>query len=86
MTGISRRQFLKLGVAATGAAALAVRPGRARASTGPDPARVPAMLIDISRCVGCEACHALLRGKRPRAFGSRAESTRTAGVHDACAL
>src|SRR5512134_2696523 len=57
MTRISRREFLKLGVAATGAAALAGQnQGRARASTGPDPARVPAMLIDISRCVGCEAC------------------------------
>jgi Fe-S-cluster-containing dehydrogenase component len=57
MTGISRRQFLKLGAAATGAAALAGETrGRAGASTGVDPTGIPAMLIDVSRCVGCGAC------------------------------
>jgi Fe-S-cluster-containing dehydrogenase component len=54
---LSRRQFLKLTAAAAGAAALAGQaPGRAWASAGVDPARVPSLLIDISRCVGCGAC------------------------------
>lgn len=57
MSKISRRQFLKLSAGAAGATALA---GRAHlsawASSGVNPAHVPAMLIDISRCVGCGAC------------------------------
>jgi Fe-S-cluster-containing dehydrogenase component len=57
MTGISRRQFLKLSVGAAGAAALAGRtPRPAWAASGVHPDRVPSMLIDISRCVGCGAC------------------------------
>ena len=58
MTGISRRQFLKLGAAATGAVTLAAQTQKAQASTGVgiDPMHAPSMLIDISRCVGCGAC------------------------------
>lgn len=55
--GLSRRQFLKLSAATAGAAALASVPaGRAAASTGITPANTPAMLIDISRCIGCGNC------------------------------
>jgi len=57
VSGISRRQFLKLSAATVGAAALTgtgVHP--ARAASGVDRDAVPAMLIDISRCVGCGNC------------------------------
>ena len=54
---LSRRQFLKLSAATVGGAALASRTTKpAGASSGVDPATVPAMLIDISRCVGCGNC------------------------------
>ncbi len=54
---VSRRQFLKLSAAALGGAAVAcnaVKP--VAASSGADPAKVPSMLIDISRCIGCGNC------------------------------
>jgi ferredoxin len=54
---VSRRQFLKLSAAALGGAAVA---GSAAipvgAASGVDPATVPSMLIDISRCLGCGNC------------------------------
>jgi formate dehydrogenase iron-sulfur subunit len=54
---ISRRQFLKLSAAVMGGAALAGSATLpAGASSGVDPTRVPSMLIDISRCVGCGNC------------------------------
>lgn len=59
MTGqsLSRRQFLKFSAATLGGAAVAARTARpASASSGVDRAAVPAMLIDLSRCVGCGNC------------------------------
>ena len=57
---VSRRQFLKLSAAALGGAAVATNAAKPRgvtgASSGVDPAAVPSMLIDISRCVGCGNC------------------------------
>ncbi len=58
---VSRRQFLKLSAAALGGAAVAAnaaKPAAASpgASSGADRAKVPSMLIDISRCVGCGNC------------------------------
>jgi Fe-S-cluster-containing dehydrogenase component len=61
-TKFSRRQFLKLSAATVSAAALAGGvPGLAGASGGSssDDAKrsaTPAMLIDLSRCVGCGNC------------------------------
>lgn len=57
---LSRRDFLKLSAGTVGAAALtgSLTVG-AHASSGvgeADPAAVPAMLIDLSRCVGCGNC------------------------------
>ncbi len=55
--GLSRRQFLKLSAATAGAAALAgLQASAAVASTAITPGSQPAMLIDISRCVGCGNC------------------------------
>lgn len=54
---LSRRQFLKLSAATVSGAALAAQAARpAGASSGVDRATAPAMLIDISRCVGCGNC------------------------------
>ena len=56
-TAVSRRQFLKLSAATVGAAALTgagVHPARAASHVDRDAAA--AMLIDISRCVGCGNC------------------------------
>lgn len=54
---LSRRQFLKLSAATVGGAALATQATKpAGASAGVDRAKVPAMLIDLSRCVGCGNC------------------------------
>ncbi len=54
---LSRRQFLKLSAVTAGAAALAgVQASAMAASTGVKPGSTPAMLIDISRCVGCSNC------------------------------
>ena len=53
---VSRRQFLKLSAAALGGAALVTDTKGVGASSGVDPAAVPSMLIDISRCVGCGNC------------------------------
>lgn len=50
---LSRRSFLKAGLATAGAVAASTVPApRAKASTG-EPL---ATLIDISKCIGCEAC------------------------------
>ncbi len=54
--GLSRRQFFKLSAATVGAAALTGVATSAIASTGISPANTPAMLIDLSRCVGCGNC------------------------------
>jgi Fe-S-cluster-containing dehydrogenase component len=54
--GLSRRQFFKLSAATVGAAAMTSVASSAIASTGVSPANTPAMLIDISRCVGCGNC------------------------------
>lgn len=54
--GISRRQFFKLSAATVGASALANVARPAAASTDVSSANTPAMLIDISRCVGCGNC------------------------------
>jgi formate dehydrogenase iron-sulfur subunit len=53
---VSRRQFLKLSAAALGGAALVTDTKGVGASSGVEPAAVPAMLIDLSRCVGCGNC------------------------------
>jgi formate dehydrogenase iron-sulfur subunit len=53
---LSRRQFFKLSAATVGASALAGVVQPAAASTGITPANTPAMLIDISRCIGCGNC------------------------------
>lgn len=54
---LSRRQFLKLSAATVGGAALAAQATKpAGASAGVDRATTPAMLIDLSRCVGCGNC------------------------------
>ena len=60
---LSRRQFFKLSAATLGVAAAAGAAGTARAEGKADQEQestprgdVPAMLIDISRCVGCGNC------------------------------
>lgn len=56
---LSRRQFLRLATASLGGAALAAQTTRpAGASSGAERGAVPAMLIDLSRCVGCGNCQA----------------------------
>jgi Fe-S-cluster-containing dehydrogenase component len=52
---ISRRLFLKGGLAAAAGTAAASIPG-AKALAEPDGSQQLATLIDISKCVGCEAC------------------------------
>ena len=52
---ISRRSFLKGGMAAAAGVAAAGIPG-SQALAGPDESKHLATLIDISKCVGCEAC------------------------------
>jgi ferredoxin len=52
---ISRRLFLKGGLAAAAGTAAASIPG-SRALAEPDRSKQLATLIDISKCVGCEAC------------------------------
>ena len=54
-TQISRRSFLKGGMAAAAGVAAAGVPG-SQALAGPDESKQLATLIDISKCVGCEAC------------------------------
>jgi formate dehydrogenase iron-sulfur subunit len=55
--GVSRRQFFKMSATAVGATVLAAGIAQpAGASTGVERDLVPAMLIDISRCVGCGNC------------------------------
>ena len=54
---LSRRQFLKLSAATVGATALTSQvASSAKAAVGVSPDHVPAMLIDLSRCVGCGNC------------------------------
>lgn len=56
---LSRRQFLKLATATLGGAAVAAQAARpAGASSGVERAAAPAMLVDLSRCVGCGNCQA----------------------------
>lgn len=52
---ISRRSFLKGGMAAAAGVAASSLPGT-EALAGPDESKQLATLIDISKCVGCEAC------------------------------
>ena len=52
---ISRRLFLKGGLAAAAGVTAASIPG-SRALAEPDGSKQLATLIDISKCVGCEAC------------------------------
>lgn len=52
---ISRRAFLKGGMATAAGAAAAGIPG-SQALAEPDKSKQLATLIDISKCVGCEAC------------------------------
>ena len=52
---ISRRAFLKGGMAAAAGVAAAGIPGT-EALAGPDESKQLATLIDISKCIGCEAC------------------------------
>jgi Fe-S-cluster-containing dehydrogenase component len=56
MKSLSRRQFFRLSAATVGASAVAGIARPATASSGVNPASVPAMLIDVSRCVGCGNC------------------------------
>ncbi len=52
---ITRRLFLKGGIAAAAGAATAALPG-SRALAAPDAGGYLATLIDIRKCIGCEAC------------------------------
>ena len=52
---ISRRAFLRGGMAAAAGVAAAGIPG-SEALAGPDESKQLATLIDISKCIGCEAC------------------------------
>jgi len=52
---ISRRAFLKGGIAASATIAAAMSTG-AGAVAGPEPSQYLATLIDIRKCIGCEAC------------------------------
>jgi ferredoxin len=52
---ISRRSFLKGGLAVAAGVAAAGVPG-ATAVAKPDEGRQLATMLDISKCVGCEAC------------------------------
>ena len=52
---ISRRSFLKGGMAAAAGLAASGIPG-AEALAGPDESKQLATMIDISKCIGCEAC------------------------------
>jgi len=52
---ISRRSFLKGGMATAAGVAAAGIPG-SEALAGPDESKQLATLFDISKCVGCEAC------------------------------
>ncbi len=52
---ISRRSFLKGGMAAAAGAAASSIPGT-KALAEPDQSKQLATLIDISKCIGCEAC------------------------------
>ena len=57
MKAISRRQFFRSLAATAGTAvAVASTAGRAVAATIINRDKVPALLIDLSRCVGCGAC------------------------------
>ena len=58
---LSRRQFFKLSAATVGASALAGVAQPAAASTGITPANTPAMLIDISRCIGLRQLPAIVQ-------------------------
>ncbi len=51
---MNRRRFLKLGVA--GAAASAVLPGRAGRAWAAEEALSYGLLVDLTRCMGCQAC------------------------------
>jgi formate dehydrogenase iron-sulfur subunit len=56
---LSRRQFFRVSVPCVAAAALAimeVNPTKASTETTGETGAVPAMLIDVSRCVGCGNC------------------------------
>jgi formate dehydrogenase iron-sulfur subunit len=55
-SGLSRRQFLKFSAATGAAACLGCQAAPAFASGGADPATIPGVLIDVSRCVGCQSC------------------------------
>jgi ferredoxin len=52
---ISRRSFLKGGLAAAAGVAASSIPATKALAT-PDESKQLATLIDISKCVGCEAC------------------------------
>jgi formate dehydrogenase iron-sulfur subunit len=52
---ISRRSFLKGGVATAAGLAASGIPGT-EALAGPDESKQLATLIDVSKCIGCEAC------------------------------
>jgi formate dehydrogenase iron-sulfur subunit len=54
--GLSRRQFFRLSAPCAAALAVAATRGTASASTKTPTANVPALLIDVSRCVGCGNC------------------------------
>ncbi len=52
---ISRRDFLKAGLGSVGTLAAATAPVAARAKTAKNTTEL-ATLLDLSRCIGCEAC------------------------------
>lgn len=54
---LSRRQFLKLSAATVGGAALASKVTHTAQASATGPGHdVPAMLVDLSRCIGCGNC------------------------------
>lgn len=67
---VSRRNFLKIaGATAAGATALAVIPGSplllqtVKAETPESPIKEWAMVVDLRRCIGCQACFAACKSE-----------------------
>ncbi len=61
--GVSRRQCLKLWAASAGSlAVLSAAPATAAASAPPDAGQAAAVLIDVTRCVGCKNCERACNG------------------------
>ena len=69
-TNVSRRNLLKLaGATAAGATALAIIPGSSlllqtvKAEVQESPIKKWAMVVDLRRCIGCQACFAACKSE-----------------------